>query len=156
MKKNKGFTIIELSITITLSIIMLVATIFYKKATVENQLMGAQLALMKLYETQQLYFRENNEYTDNLDVLWEYHKRIPEYPVTIVDERKRSLKRDKIPIKYLRIGDYDIDIKVGKDKKSFKIKATPIHDSESKITTIFFIDQNKKRKHPKKWTLEIK
>ena len=154
MKKNKGFTIIELSITVVITIVILVATQFYKKATDENQLYGAQLTLMKLYESEKLNFKEKNQYTDDLKRLFYLQKRIPEYPVTIVDVRKRSLEKHKEPIKYFRIGNYDIDIKVAKGNQSFKITANPIKKFKDKYP-VFTIDNNKKRTNPKKWTLKI-
>jgi len=154
MNKKKGFTIIELSSLIVILIAILLGTQFYENAIVKNQLKGAQLALMKLYKTEKLHYEKNKEYTDNLKILWDLHLRIPEYPVTIIDVKERSLKKDKLPIKYFRIGDYDIEIKISENRQNFNIKAKPINKYKE-VYPAYSIDNNKQRKHPQSWTIKI-
>jgi len=140
---KKGFVITELIFMFVLITLMILGIIFYGKAKIENQQTGAQLAIMKLYHTQLFYYEKHKKYTSNLEDLWEYHKWIPHYPVTLVDVRDRSLEKHKLPIHYIRIGDYRVDSTISEDGQSFTITASPIPTSDSKKLPTFSVNDRK-------------
>lgn len=152
--KRKGLTIVEAVSTLVLITALAIGISKYHTARNDNQKKGAQLAVMKLYETEQLYFKEHRKYTDNLKVLWEHQKRVPEYPVTLVDVRKRAIEKHKQKIEFLRIGDYKL--KVVLNNGGFVINATPMKHTESKDFPIFSINHLKENNPKKQWTLPIK
>lgn len=141
--KRKGFVITELIVMIFLIALMALGIVYYGKAKVTNQQTGAQLAVMKLYHTELYYYQKYGKYTSDLQELWEYHNWIPHYPVTLVDVRDRSLEKHKLPIHYIRIGDYRVDPIISEDGKNFTIKAYPIPTSDSKDLPIFTVNDKK-------------
>ncbi len=144
-----AFTLLEVTIITMIVAFLVISTNFFNKEIVSNNIKGAQLSLMKLYKAEKLYFKENKKYTDNLEKIWKYQKRIPEYPVTIVDFRKRSLHKEKEPILHFRIDHYYIDIKTSDNNQKFKIIAkVPTADKRSKELPVFTIN-NDKEKMPK-------
>jgi len=153
---KKGFTLLELTIVVVTVAVLIIATNYFRKETKSNNIKGAQLSLMKLYETEKLYYKENKKYTDNLDLLWKYHKRIPDYPVTIVDVRKRTVNKEKVPIKYFRIDHYYIKVKTSDDNQKFKITAEIPTADKYKLPS-FTIDQDKKVTPDNKlWLIKFK
>jgi Tfp pilus assembly protein PilE len=156
---KKAFTLLEVTIIVTIVAFLVVSTNYFNKEIISNNIKGAQLSLMKLYKAEKLYFKENKKYTNNLEIIWKYQKRIPEYPVTIVDFRKRSLHKEKEPIIHFRIDHYYIDIKTMNNNQEFKIIAkVPTADELSKELPIFTINHNKERTPKQKtlWLIDIK
>lgn len=150
---KKGFTLLELTIITAMVSLLILSTNYFQKETKSNNIKGAQLSIMKLYETENLYYRENKKYTDDLNLLWKYHKRIPQYPVTIVDVRKRTVNKEKEPIKYFRIDHYYIQVKTSDNNQKFKITAEIPTADKLKLPS-FSINQNKERS-PKNWLIKI-
>lgn len=155
---KKSFTLIEVTTITAIVAFLVISTNFFNKEIVSNNVKGAQLSLLKLYKAEKLYFKENKKYTDSLEKIWKYQKRIPEYPVTIVDFRKRSLNREKEPILHFRIDHYYIDIKTSNHNKKFKIIAkVPTADKLSKEFPIFTINNDKEKTPDSKklWLINI-
>jgi Tfp pilus assembly protein PilE len=155
---KKAFTLLEMTITVTIVVFLIISTNYFNKEIISNNIKGAQLSLLKLYKAEKLYYKENKKYTDNLEIIWEYQKRIPEYPVTIVDFRKRSLHKEKEPILHFRIDHYYLDIKTTNNSQNFKIIAkVPTADELSKEFPIFTINEQGKRtpKTSKLWLIKI-
>jgi len=155
---KKAFTLLEVTITSVIIAFLILSTQYFDKEIIKNNLKGAQLSLLRLYEAERMYYKDHKEYTDKLETIWEYQKRIYEYPVTIVDFRKRSLHKEKEPIIHFRIDHYYIDIKVSKDKQKFKITAkVPRVDELSKELPEFSIDslKNITPSNPQKWLIKI-
>jgi len=120
---KKAFSLLESTIIIAIVAFLIIAASYFKRETKKNNMQGAQLAIMKLYETQKLFYKENNKYTEDLNLLWKYHKRIAKYPVTIVDVRKRTVDKEKEPIKHFRIDHYYLKIKTSENNQKFMIEA---------------------------------
>jgi len=120
---RKAFNLLESTIIITIVALLIIAASYFKRESKSNNIKGAQLSIMKIYETQKLYYKENKKYTDDLNILWKYHKRIPEYPVTIVDVRKRTVNKEKEPILYFRIDHYYLKVKTSENGQKFIIEA---------------------------------
>ena len=157
--KKKAYTLLELTITIVLIAFLITANIYFIKETRKNNKWGAQLSIMRLYEAEQLYKKENGKYTDNLEEIWEYQKRILSYPVTIVDYRKRSINKEKEPIIRFRIDRYYINVKTFKNNTEFLIEAeVPIADKNYKEYPKFTVNQNKEvtPPYPDNWLIKIK
>ncbi len=152
--KKKGFIITEAIITGILIILMVIGIIGYGNAKEENQKIGAQLSVMKLFHTQKLYYKENNQYTSDLNKLWNYHLKIIEYPVTIVDVRERAINKHEKEIFFLRIGDYKINIKTGEGNQSFIIEAIPIETTLSKDLPTYQINDKKELISSDKWFID--
>ncbi len=152
--KTRGFIIAEAIITGILIILMIVGIIGYGNAKEENQKTGAQLAIMKLFHTEKLYYKENNQYTSDLNKLWEYHLRIIDYPVTIVDVRERAVNKHEKEIFFLRIGDYKINVKTEEGNQSFIIEAVPIETTLSKDLPKYQINDKKDLQSSDKWFID--
>ena len=155
---KNAFTLLEVTITSVIIAFLILATQYFDREIISNNIKGAQLSLLRLYEAERLYYHKYKEYTDKLEVMWEYQKRIHEYPVTIVDFRKRSIHKEKEPILHFRIDHYYIDIEVSKDKQKFKITAkVPTVDELSKELPVFSIDnfKNLTPKNKDKWLIKI-
>ncbi len=153
-----AFTLLEVTITATIVAFLILSTSYFDKEIISNNIKGAQLSLMKLYKAEKLYFKEHGKYTNSLEKMWKYQKRIPEYPVTIVDFRKRSLHKEKEPILHFRIDHYYIDIKTTENNQKFEITAkVPTADEMSKELPVFTINEmNEKKPESKKlWLINI-
>jgi len=155
---KKGFTLLEVTITAVIVTLLIISTSYFNKEIITNNIKGAQLSLMKLYEAERLHYKDNKTYTDNLETIWKYQKRIPEYPVTIVDFRKRSIDKEKEPILHFRIDHYYIDIKTSNNNQKFKIIAkVPTADDLSKELPMFSINESKEitPKNKNRWIIKI-
>lgn len=152
--KRKGFIITEAIITGILIILMIIGIIGYGNAKEENQKTGAQLAIMKLFHTQKLYYKEHNQYTSDLNKLWNYHLKVIEYPVTIVDVRERAINKHEKEIFFLRIGDYKINVKTGEDNQSFIVESIPIETTLSKDLPTYQINDKKELISSDKWFID--
>jgi Tfp pilus assembly protein PilE len=154
---KKAFTLLEVTITVVITAFLILFTSYFNREIKTNNIKGAQLSLRKLYEAEKLYYKEYKKYTSDLGIIWEYQKRIPEYPVTIVDFRKRSINKEKEPILHFRIDHYYIDIKTSPDNQKFEIIAkVPVADEESKTFSNYSINQDNEvtPKDPKQWLIK--